>query len=373
MGVPPDVAVADALHDPVPARLHLDRAEVVRVEPVLQPVDVAVGRGLVGPSVRRGEIVVEAVRRRARLPDDDGGEGDQDDDERAGEGDVHQGDRDPAAQPEHPQRSHDRVEEQRDQRGDEEDEQRVTGRARQDPAEHEQQRQADKLNPARDLNPRRPGGRSGHSGDATRRPTPPERRRAGSGDWLDGALALDPGAWDDPRLKGNRRSATVRSMPPPAHSVRARPRRSRHEQQDVRRRRLAVLIAIAVVALGTLLVTAFGGGDHPSALVTPPASATRLLPSGPPIPKVLARVGALDIKLPVNQSRLTAVGYFGSEDGSLALAPVGHQANEGLLRRLVHKVLGGGGGWPKWYLLPGGHGEATSALDVGAAPGTDVY
>jgi hypothetical protein len=133
------------------------------------------------------------------------------------------------------------------------------------------------------------------------------------------------------------------------------------------------LIAIAVVALGTLLVTAFGGGDHPSALVTPPASATRLLPSGPPIPKVLARVGALDIKLPVNQSRLTAVGYFGSEDGSLALAPVGHQANEGLLRRLVHKVLGGGGGWPKWYLLPGGHGEATSALDVGAAPGTDVY
>jgi hypothetical protein len=133
------------------------------------------------------------------------------------------------------------------------------------------------------------------------------------------------------------------------------------------------VIAIAAVALGTLLVTAFGGGEHPSALVPPPAAATRLLPAGRPIPKVLARIGALRIRLPVNESRLTAIGYFGTEDGSLALSPVGHQANEGLLRRLVHMVVGGGGGWPRWYLLPGGHGESTSALDVGAPPGTDVY
>jgi len=134
-----------------------------------------------------------------------------------------------------------------------------------------------------------------------------------------------------------------------------------------------VLVAIAAVALGTLLVTAFGSGEHPSALVPPPASATRLLPAGRPTPKVLARVGSLRIQLPVNETRLTAIGYFGTEDGALALAHVGHQANEGLLRRLVHKVLGGGGGWPRWYLLPGGHGTAMSALDVGAAPGTDVY
>jgi hypothetical protein len=144
--------------------------------------------------------------------------------------------------------------------------------------------------------------------------------------------------------------------------------------QDARRRRLAVLLAIAIVALGTLLVTAFGGGEHPSALVAPPASATRLLPAGPPSPRPLARIGdALKIQLPVNESRLTAIGYFGAEDGALALSPVGHQVNEGLLRRLVHRVLGGGGGWPRWYLLPGGHGQSTSALDVGAPAGTDVY
>jgi hypothetical protein len=131
--------------------------------------------------------------------------------------------------------------------------------------------------------------------------------------------------------------------------------------------------AVAVVALGTLLVTAFGGGDHPRQSVVPPAAATRLLPAGPPIPRSIARLGALRIQLPVSESRLTAVGYFGAEDGAIALSPVGAQANEGLIRRLVHKVVGGGNGWPRWYLLSGGHGPSTSALDVGAAPGTDVY
>ena len=135
-----------------------------------------------------------------------------------------------------------------------------------------------------------------------------------------------------------------------------------------------MLVAIAAVALATLLVTAFGGGDHPPAPApAPPASAARLLPPGPPVPRAIARVGSLRILLPVNRSRVTAIGYFGAEDGSVALSPIGSQANEGLLKRLVHTVVGGGGGWPRWYLLPGGHGPSTSALDVGAPPGTDVY
>src|SRR5205085_7903076 len=36
-------------------------------------------------------------------------------------------------------------------------------------------------------------------------------------------------------------------------------------------------------------------------------------------------------------------------------------------------VVGGGGGSPRWYQLAGGSGPATSALDVGAPPKTDVY
>src|SRR5581483_8094518 len=83
--------------------------------------------------------------------------------------------------------------------------------------------------------------------------------------------------------------------------------------------------------------------------------------------------GTLALQLPVNRTRVTAIGYAGGSDGALALAPVGGQANEGLLKRLFHGVVGGGGGSPRWYQLSGGTGPSTSAIDVGAAPGTDVY
>ena len=130
---------------------------------------------------------------------------------------------------------------------------------------------------------------------------------------------------------------------------------------------------IAIVAVAMLLVTAFGGGDHPAATVVAPASAARLLPAGPPAIEVVARLGTLRLQLPVNQSRITAIGYHGGTAGSLALAPLGAQANQGLIRRAWHAVIGGSSGKPRWFQLPGGLGASTSALDVGAAAGTDVY
>jgi hypothetical protein len=130
---------------------------------------------------------------------------------------------------------------------------------------------------------------------------------------------------------------------------------------------------IAIVAVVMLLVTAFGGSDHPALTVAPPASAARLLPAGPPGLEVLASIGTLRIQLPINKSRVTAIGYHGGTVGSLALSPLGAQVNQGLIKRLWHTVIGGGGGQPRWYQLPGGQGPATSALDIGAAPGTDVY
>jgi murein DD-endopeptidase MepM/ murein hydrolase activator NlpD len=130
-----------------------------------------------------------------------------------------------------------------------------------------------------------------------------------------------------------------------------------------------------VVAIGvvTLLLSAFGGsGTRVEA--TAPASPSRLLPAGPPLPEIVARLGnTLRLQLPVSQSRVTAVGYQGGSDGSIALSPLGTQANQGLLQRMVHKVFGGSSGRPRWYQLPGGVGPGTSAIDVGAPPGTDVY
>jgi hypothetical protein len=131
---------------------------------------------------------------------------------------------------------------------------------------------------------------------------------------------------------------------------------------------------LAIVALVTLLLTAFGSG-RPATLqqALGPAPANRLLPSGPPSPQVIALEGSLRIQLPVAQSRLTALGYHASGDGALALEALGSRANPGTITRLTRRVFGGGRGGLRWYQIPGGDGPGTAALDVGAAPGTDVY
>jgi hypothetical protein len=237
----------------------------------------------------------------------------------------------------------------------------VTGRGRDHPQKDEQYGQANELNPARNLDARGAPVRA-HGNDATARVAllrPP--------DWewsfqLDGALALKP----------QEASATVPRMSPPAPTRRARRTRSRHLDRERRLRRLAVLVALLVVGLVTLLLSAFGGSGAP-AQVSAPASAARLLPAGPPLPEIVARLGTLHLQLPVSQSRVTAVGYQGGSAGALALSPLGTQANEGLLKRVVHSILGGSSGRPRWYQLPGGLGPGSSSIDVGAPAGTDVY
>jgi hypothetical protein len=161
-------------------------------------------------------------------------------------------------------------------------------------------------------------------------------------------------------------------MSPPVAHRRVRTTRRQHLERERRRRRLALMLALALVVVLTVLVSAFGGSGRVPAAPAP-ASASRFLPAGPPLPEIIARYGALHIQLPVSQSRVTAIGYQGGSDGALALAPLGTQANQGLLKRVLHSIVGGSSGTPRWYQLPGGVGPATSSIDVGAAPGTDVY
>jgi len=159
----------------------------------------------------------------------------------------------------------------------------------------------------------------------------------------------------------------------PAPLPRGRELRPHHQRQYLRRRRLALALVLLSVVGGTLLVTAFGGGGSPPPELIPAASASRLLPAGPPTLQAIAHLGSLAVEFPVNQRRVTAVGYYGSADGALTLDPLGTQANQGLLRRLWHAIAGGSSGSPRWYFLPGGQGPSTSALEVGAPSGTDVY
>ena len=161
-------------------------------------------------------------------------------------------------------------------------------------------------------------------------------------------------------------------MSPPVSHRRPRTTRRRHLERERRLRRLAALVAIALIALVTLLVSAFGGSGAP-VQAPAPASASRLLPAGPPQPEVVARIGTLHLQLPISQGRVTAIGYQGGSAGSLTLAALGTQANQGILRRIVHTVFGGSSGNPRWYELPGGEGPPSSSLNVGAPAGTDVY
>jgi hypothetical protein len=162
---------------------------------------------------------------------------------------------------------------------------------------------------------------------------------------------------------------------PPMRSRRVRRQTVRMRQRRARQhriRRIVGLLALAVVLLVTLVLTAFGTGQSRAPRVTT-APAHRLLPAGPPRPQVVAMQGSLPLQLPVPQERLSAIGYHAPGDGALPLEPLGRQANEGFLSRLFHRVFGGDGGKLRYYQLDGGVGAATGSLDVGAPARTDVY
>lgn len=161
-------------------------------------------------------------------------------------------------------------------------------------------------------------------------------------------------------------------MPPPVTHRRTRASQRRQLERERRLRRLALLVLVAAVGLVTLLLSAFGGSGTPVQQAAP-SSATRLLPSGPPQPEIVARLGALHLQLPISQPRVTAIGYQGGTVGAIALSPLGTQVNQGLLKRVVRTIFGSASGQPRWFQLPGGDGPPSSAINVGAPTGTDVY
>ena len=133
------------------------------------------------------------------------------------------------------------------------------------------------------------------------------------------------------------------------------------EARSARRaRRFALLVLLAAVFVVALALTAFGGQRGQP---VPLASSSLTSAQARPSPEIVALRGPVRLQLPIAQGRVTAIGYSAAS-GALPLSPVGHQANEGIVSRVVHGIFGGGGGDPRWYQLGGG---GTNALDVGAA------
>jgi hypothetical protein len=128
------------------------------------------------------------------------------------------------------------------------------------------------------------------------------------------------------------------------------------------------LALIGVVLVVSLLLTAFGSGS--SRAVQTVAVIGKLPVVTRPSPQIIAVRDTLRLQLPI--ANPTAIGFHSAGDGAVSLTPVGRQGNEGAVLHFVHKIFGGGGGGRPWYQL-GGSGAENSALDVGAATGTDVY
>jgi len=195
-------------------------------------------------------------------------------------------------------------------------------------------------------------------------------------DWgfeTDGALALDLADTSD--LKARATSSTVPRMAQlEAQGLAYRAAKREEMRARVRRsRRTAALLVAACVSLVLLLLTAFGTGGVASRIARGPAPAERLLPAGPPRAQVIAMQDTLRIQMPINQSRVTAIGYHAAGSDVLALQPVGSQANAGILERLFHRLFGQSGSEIRYYQLGGGVGPQTGGLDVGAPVETDVY
>jgi Peptidase family M23 len=216
-------------------------------------------------------------------------------------------------------------------------------------------------------------------------------------DWsfgTEGALALQPEP-AEPEIGGRLPPAQVSRkhrrfrLPRPVTSLRvprmatteaagfaARTRRRQREEARAkarRARRTAALVVVASGCLVALLLTAFGTGGSSAVTITGPAPADRLLPAGPPRPQIVAMQDSLRLQLPVNQSRVTVLGYHAAGTDALALEPVGTQANAGLAERLFRRLFGSSGSDVRYYVLDGGVGPATGGLDVGAPVDTDVY
>jgi hypothetical protein len=211
-------------------------------------------------------------------------------------------------------------------------------------------------------------------------------------DWafpLQGALALQPEPAEvDPepentrnerpfRLKALATFVTVPRMATteaPGFAARARQRQREEARAKARRaRRTAALVVVACGCLVALLLIAFGRGGETAVTITGPAPAERLLPAGPPRPQIVATHDSLRLQLPINQSRVTAIGYHASGALALPLEPVGTRANAGLAERLFRRLFGGTGSDVRYYLLEGGVGAETGGLDVGGPVDTDVY
>lgn len=139
-----------------------------------------------------------------------------------------------------------------------------------------------------------------------------------------------------------------------------------------RRTRRLVALGIVLVVSAVTLGSALREDNAPAVEVaTPgPEPASQLVPSPPPRPLKLASRGPVNLYVPIDRSRITAIVYHRMDGGdTLDLAPSGNLLNEGLVDRIERQIIGRTASGPDYFIADG----STATVDVGAAPGTQVY
>jgi hypothetical protein len=362
-----DVLRPDLVEELLALALDVDAAQMVVVEPALESREVVLGARLRRVSGIGRKVIVDSVGRGARLLHHHRGEGEDRQCDDCCEGEIDEGHR-PSARDPGPTESADQwIEEQGDEQRYEEEEENVTHRSGHRPHQQQEDRQQYELRPARDLDRYRRGRRHGSdgnrgTGDNWKR-APQSGPRPAEELGIQGNLALP--IWEEPRQFDK----VPRDMPSSRPTRRRRVER-RQARATRRARLVALLVVLAAVFIVAIALTAFAGRTTAPMSAIVPRQSQATVAQSRPTTEIVAQRGQVRLQLPISQSRLTAIGYHSAGDGALSLQPVGHQANEGLVQRVVHGILGGGGGSPKWYQLAGG---GTSALDVGAPIGSDVY
>lgn len=114
-------------------------------------------------------------------------------------------------------------------------------------------------------------------------------------------------------------------------------------------------------------------GETPAAIPENAAAPVTVDSSSASEEVVVARVGDIDVLLPVARRVTTAIAYHAVDNGdAVPLEPSGDCVSGGLRQRLADVFAGGGG--VQYYLASESDavGSSTAGLDVGAVPGSPV-
>jgi hypothetical protein len=162
-----------------------------------------------------------------------------------------------------------------------------------------------------------------------------------------------------------------RGFDEPAPRFGRRHRRASSAGSEWRRTRRLVGLGAVLVVTAVTLGSALRGEDAAIDIGgAAPEAAPQLVVSPPPRPLKLAARGPVLLYMPVNASRVTAIVYHRVGDAdTLELTPSGNLLNAGIVDRIERRVIGATEAAPDYFIADG----STAAVDVGAAPGTQVY